>query len=165
MSNPYSTPESDTTPPQEVAEMSRPKSPKVIGTIFLVFSILGAIGLIVGLTTMVTMPQVIEAQQEITGLGKGYMLGSSIFGLIVTVWLFFIGRNLRKYLDVGRRHFKYYFIITIVNTVLLSLYQAFVLNIQLSVLGQGLLSSGISILLLFIVYHYLNKDEVKASLT
>ena len=165
MSNPYSAPESDTTPPKEAAELNRPKSPKIIGIIFLVFSILGVISMIVGLATMITMPQIMEAQQKITGLGKGYMFGSSILGLIFAVWLFFIGKNLRKYLDVGRRHFKYYFIITIVNTVLVSLYQTFALNIEFSVLVQGLISSGVSILLLFIAYHYLNKDEVKESLT
>lgn len=106
--NPYATPTADVNNNLQV----RSAIPKVIGIISLIMAGIGIFGAIAGLAMAAFMPSMLEAQTNL-GLSKTYIIGSQVFSLLTSVWAIFIGLKLIKYLDIGRRHFNYYAIVTI----------------------------------------------------
>ncbi len=107
--NPYASPSADV----DTGLKSRTAIPKVIGIITLILAILGLLGAIGGLAASLFMPSMLEAQTNL-GFDKNYLLLMNVLGLITSIWAIFIGLKLIKYKDIGRRHFNYYTIFSIV---------------------------------------------------
>ena len=169
--NPYASPSADV----NTGIKSRSAIPKVIGIISLIFAVLGLIGAIGGLAATLFMPSVLEAQINI-GFDKNYLLGMNILGLFTSIWAIFIGLKLMKYKDVGRRHFNYYTIITIIMSIVSYFYTKDIMKSMYTDMEPAAaeaamdmstitsLSAFIGPVILIIVYLLLNQKKVKENL-
>jgi len=117
MSNPYTPPESEVTSTNNSGAFNqRSSTPKVIGIISLVLAGLGIMGALGGLAMSSFMPEMLDVQERM-GFSKTYIVGSNIVSLLASCWVIFIGIKLVKYQDIGRRHFNYYTIFTIIMSI------------------------------------------------
>ncbi len=110
--NPYATPNTNV----DNQMQARSSIPKVIGIISLVMAGLGIFGALAGLATSFFIPEVLDAQASM-GLSKNYLIGTQVASFIISLWAIFIGIKLIKYLDIGRRHFNYYTIISVLMSI------------------------------------------------
>ena len=170
--NPYTPPNSDVNNNIQ----TRSSIPKVIGIISLVLAGLGILGALFGLAASVFMPSMLEAQTAL-GFSKSYLLGSNVISLLTSIWALFIGLKLIKYLDIGRRHFNYYTIITVIMSVVAFFYTKSMMKdmyakmdpemsnaaMDLSTISSA--SVFIAPVLTIIVALLLNQKNVKDSLT
>ena len=169
--NPYAAPGADV----NAGFVSRSSIPKVIGIISLIFAVLGILGSLGGLATSFFMPQMLEAQVNM-GFDKNYLLTMNVIGLFTSFWALFIGIKLIKYLDIGRRHYNYYTILTIVLSIVSFFYTKEITkklyeNMEPNMAGAAMdmstissLSAFIAPVLMIIVALLLNQKRVKASL-
>ena len=176
--NPYNPPGSDVNNNLQ----SRSSIPKVIGIISI---ILGALGLIFGLFGLAGMLFAGDAMEALTkagtggipGLSKGYLIGSTALSILTSIWAIFIGFKLLKYLDIGRRHFNFYTIFTIIFSIATFFYTKSMMDEMFADMSpemasaagsMGTLSSMgafIAPIILIIVALLLNQKNVKAVLT
>ena len=169
--NPYASPTADV----NAGIKSRSAIPKVIGIISLIFAVLGLIGSIGGFAAIFFMPSVLEAQVNM-GFDKNYLMGMNILGLFTSLWAIFIGIKLIKYKDIGRRHFNYYTVITIIMSIVSYFYtkdimQKMYADMEPATAGAALeissitsLSAFIGPVILVIVLLLLNQKRVKEDL-
>ena len=169
--NPYATPSADV----NAGFVSRSSTPKVIGIISLIFAVLGILGALGGLAAYFFMPQMLEAQVNM-GFDKNYLLTMNVIGLFTSFWALFIGIKLIKYLDIGRRHYNYYTILTLVLSIVSFFYtkemtKKLYENMEPNMAGAAMdmstissLSAFIAPVLMIIVALLLNQKRVKASL-
>jgi len=169
--NPYKAPGADV----DTGFVSRSAIPKVIGIISLIFSILGLIGAIGGIAASYFMPQVLEAQVSM-GFDKNYLLGMNVLGILTSLWALFIGIKLIKYKDIGRRHFNYYTIFTVIISIVNFFYtkdmtkklyadmDPKMANAAIDMSTITSLSAFIAPVLIIIVALLLNQKKVKESL-
>ena len=130
-----------------------------------------------GLASFAFMGEAMSAMGGIAGFSPSYLIGSSILSIITSIWAIFIGFKLLKYLDLGRRHFNYYTILTIVISIFTFFYTKSMMadifkdmdpEMAAAAGGMGTLSSlgaFIAPIILIIVALLLNQQNVKDSLT
>ena len=122
MSNPYTPPESEVKITHNSnAFNQRSSTPKVIGIISLVLASITLMSALAGLAMSFFVPEMIDVEKSM-GLSKNYIVGSNIVSLLTSLWAIFIGIKLIKYLDIGRRHFNYYTVLTIIMSILVFFY-------------------------------------------
>ncbi|MEE9326328.1 MAG: hypothetical protein V3U71_03455 [Cocleimonas sp.] len=174
--NPYTAPESNVNNNLQ----TRSSIPKVIGIISI---ILGALGLITGLFTFAgtfmasgALESLQESGAAIPGLDKNYLMISGVITLVTSIWAIFIGFKLLKYLDLGRRHFNYYTIVTIIISIVTFFYTkdmmdkmfadmpSDVANAAGGMATLGSMGAFIAPIILIIVALLLNQKNVKDSL-
>lgn len=170
--NPYASPSADV----NTGIQSRSSVPKVIGIISLIFAILGLLGAIGGLATVFFIPAMLEAQTNM-GFDKNYLIGMNILGLLTSIWAIYIGIKLIKYKDIGRRHFNFYTVISIIMSVVAYFYTRGItqkmfedMEPKAAQAAQEMssissLSAFIGPVILIIVLLLLNQKRVKESLT
>lgn len=171
--NPYSTPESDVNNNLQ----NRSAIPKVIGIISIILGALGLIMSLFGLASVAFMGDAMDAMGGITGMSTSYLVGSSVISIITSIWAIWIGFKLLKYLDVGRRHYNYYTILTIIISIFTFFYTKSMMadmmkdmgpEVAAAAGGMGTLTSMgafIAPIILIIVALLLNQQNVKDSLT
>jgi len=176
--NPYTPPESDVNNNLQ----ARSSIPKVIGIISIVLGALGLLGGLFGIASTFMASGALEAMQAegappIPGLNKSYMLGSSIISILTSIWAIFIGFKLLKYLDLGRRHFNYYTILTIIISIGTFFYTKSMMDEMFAGLDSevasaaggmatlGSMGAFVAPVILIIVALLLNQQNVKDSLS
>ncbi|WML91605.1 hypothetical protein RCF98_04515 [Thiothrix lacustris] len=164
MENPYTSPQSKVA---DVGNVERAKSPKVIGIILLILSSIALIGLAMNGLLITSGDSKMQAILAAQGIGLTYYYISTIIGAFTTLWLLYIGFHLVKYHDIGRKHFNYYFMFSLVISPLTALYQWTLLpeGSSISLLLPGMFGMAMGLLFYFIGWRYLNKEATKASLT
>lgn len=174
--NPYNPPASDVNNNLQ----ARSSIPKVIGIISI---ILGALGLIFGLFGLASMMFASGAMDMITqqggmmGMSKSYLLGSTGLSILTSIWAIWIGFKLLKYLDIGRRHFNFYTIFTIIVSIGTFFYTKSMMDEMFADMAPDVaaaasgmssitsLSAFIAPIILIIVALLLNQQNVKESLS
>jgi len=170
--NPYATPATDV----DTGIVSRSAIPKVVGIISLIFSILGLLGAIGGLAAFFLMPQMLEAQMNM-GFDKNYLIVMNVLGIITSLWALFISIKLIKYKDIGRRHFNYYTVFTVIMSIVNFFYTRDITKnlyanmdpkmadaaVDMSTITS--LSAFIAPALIIIIALLLNQKKVKSSLS
>jgi len=171
--NPYNAPASDVN--NNITERS--SMPKVIGIIAIILGILGLVGSLFSVATFAFMGSEMSQMAGLTGINPTFLLGSAVISVITSAWLIFIGFKLKKYLDLGRRHFNYYTIVTIIVSIVSFFYTKSMMESMFKDLDpaaaeaasgaatMGALSSFIAPVLLIIIALLLNKQKVKDSLS
>ena len=175
--NPYTAPGSDVNNNMQ----SRSSIPKVIGIISIILGTLGLIFGVIGLAGMLFSGDAMDAITQagaagIPGLSKSYMIGSSAISILTSIWAIFIGMKLLKYLDIGRRHFNIYTVVTIILSIATFFYTQSMMSEMFADMtpemaaaagSMGTLSSMgafIAPIILIIVALLLNQQNVKNSL-
>ena len=120
MENPYSPPKAEVA---DVGLVTRAKSPKVIGIIILILSGFGILAMAMNILLLFTESTAMQEALQAQGLGGTYYYVMLGVGVLATLWLVYIGIQLVKYRDVGRKHFNYYLIYSLVTTPLNTAYQ------------------------------------------
>jgi len=173
--NPYATPNTDVTGANQGLQ-KRSSIPKVVGIISIIFAILGLVGSVMSLAASFFMPAVLEAQTNM-GFSEGYILGSAILGLLMSLWALFIGIKLIKYKDSGRKQFNIYAIINVLMSIGTYFYMQSAMKSMFSGMDPAAaaaaqemssitsLSAFIGPILIIIVALLLNKKSSKESLT
>lgn len=165
MDNPYTAPEATLKEP-DMGEL--PKSPKVIGIVFMLLSIVSLLmSVVMMIALLVGLPAVMS---EMTASGLDGPLGfiSAGLGIFSSLWLLFIGFKLFKYADIGRRHFKFYIIFQAVSFVLTTAYQYVQIpdySDKTEILLTGTISTVVILLIMVWLLGILNKPHVSESLT
>jgi hypothetical protein len=164
MENPYTPPSATVA---DVGNSKRAKSPKVIGIILLILSVFGIIGLTSNVFLLTSENALMANILEQQGLGRSYYYFSLILGTLTTFWLLYISIQLIKYHDVGRKHFNYYLIFSLISGPLNFAYQMSVMpeGTPFSAMLPGMFGAVIALLFYVLGWYYLNKAETKASLT
>ncbi len=164
MENPYSPPKAEVA---DVGLVTRAKSPKVIGIIILILSGFGILGMAMNILLIFTGSAAMQEALQAQGLGETYYYVMLGMGILATLWLVYIGIQLVKYRDVGRKHFNYYLIYNLAITPLTTAYQWLVLpaDTDISLLLPGLAGALLGLLFILLAWYYLNKASTKASLT
>ncbi len=174
--NPYTPPESDV----NNNLVARSSIPKVIGIISI---ILGALGLIFGLFGLASMLfasgalDMISQGGAMMGMNKTYLIGSTSLSILTSIWAIWIGFKLLKYLDIGRRHFNFYTILTIVISIFTFFYTKSMMDKMFSDMSPEManaaggmssissLGAFIAPIILIIVALLLNQQNVKDGLS
>lgn len=98
--NPYS-------PPKTVVSDVSPapsRIPRVIGTTLIAITLIGLVGIVFGLIELVSNPNSqMWSLLEQQGLNKTYIAISYSLNIAISLWLIWIGTQLRQYKDKGRR--------------------------------------------------------------
>ncbi len=161
--NPYS-------PPKTVVSdmLSSPsRIPRVVGTTLIAITLIGLVGIVFSLIDLLSTPnspiREVLAQQ---GLSMSYMLIMYVVNILISLWLLWIGTQLRQYKDKGRQQFNYYVIFIIVFGMVNVGIQAMFLPaaMPMSTLYTSLASVVASAVLNGLLWYYLNKPASKASL-
>ncbi len=173
--NPYTPPGSDVNNNLQ----TRSSIPKVIGIISIILGALGLIFGLFGLASMLLAGDMFDALSQAggaMGMSKSYMVGSTALSIITSAWAIFIGMKLLKYLDIGRRHFNYYTILTIIISIGTFFYTKSMMDKMFADMspemagaagGMATMSSlgaFVAPIILIIVALLLNQKNVKASL-
>ncbi len=174
--NPYVPPESDVN--NHLTERSG--IPKVIGIISI---ILGSLGLLFGLFGLASMTivsntlDIIPQDLNLLGMSKTYLISTTILSVLVSGWAIWIGIKLLNYLDIGRRHFNFYTIFTIISSIFTFFYTKSMMDEMLanmepnaanaasSMSSISSLSAFITPIILIIVALLLNQQNVKNCLS
>jgi hypothetical protein len=176
MTNPYTTPTSEVVNKHNPQQNERSAIPKVIGIISLVMAGLGILGSVSTVAMSVFMPQILDAQMNM-GFSKSYILGSNGVAFLTSLWAIFIGIKLIKYQDIGRRHYTYYTILSLLISIFAFFYTKDKMQGVFSEMSPEMAKaaqemSGLSTfavflgpIILFIVVYLLNKQRVKDSLS
>lgn len=171
--NPYTAPESDVNNNLQ----SRSAIPKVIGIISIILGTLMLIASLFGIASMLFMGDAMSAMGGITGMSTSYMIISSVIQILTSIWAIFIGFKLLKYLDIGRRHYNYYTVFTIIMSIVSFFYTKSMMADMFkdmdpamaeaagSAATMGALAAFIPPIILIIVTLLLNQQNVKDSLT
>ncbi len=166
--NPYAAPQSATKAPLYAA---RPKSPKVFGILSLVFAGFGLLS-IVQLMILLLQGSPMANPMQLPSLG---FLISNVIGFVTVLMLLAAGLGLVKYQDKGRRWFSWYAVVTVIFTILNSLFtykamMSFVMkgsdDPNMAGVAAVSLMLGIAVALAFPIIGYimLNSDAVKRAL-
>ena len=168
--NPYAPPTAKVSDVKNTsANSGLPKSPKVIGIIFLIFAVFGAISVLLNLSSLFGFGSTAQAEALASmGYSKSYLTFTTIYGFVFNLWFFFISYKILTYRDIGRIHYNYYLIISIIMGVGSFIYQKFFMQGVNNLFSTG--SFFVVMLILIVIFYaipwyYLNKPEVKASLT
>ena len=169
--NPYSTPSANV----DNKILERSSIPKVIGIISLVLATLGILGALSGLAVFFN-DELLKMQLKL-GFSKNYLMGSHLISLIGSLWAIFIGIKLVKYQDIGRRHFNYYVVYTIIlstvgyfvtQSVMKDMFSELDANVsKAAIQASSITSYSVFIvpIIIIIVAILLNQKRVKDSLT
>ncbi len=156
---------------------TRSPIPKIIGIITLVLGVLALVASVMGLVSILIITIGMKngdwGSVQALGIDTNYLTGSSIISIIMAAWAIFIGIKLIKYLDIGRRHFNYSIIVTIIISIAVIVYSQIMMsneNIKPGFTAAGMLllptwQLYARILLLIVGAVLLNKKDVKDSLT
>ncbi len=163
MENPYTPPRATVA---DVGSPQRAKSPKVIGIILLILSVFGIIGLASNAFLLTSENALMENILEQQGLGRTYYHFSLILGTLTTFWLLYISIQLIKYRDIGRKHFNYYLIFSLISGPLNFAYQMSVKpeGTPFAAMLPGMIGAVIALLFYVLGWYYLNKAATKACL-
>jgi len=158
-------PEADLKEP-ETGEI--PRSPKVIGIVSILYSIVFLLMKIVMLISLLVGLSAVMSDMKLSGLGGplGYITTGS--GLFCSLWLLFIGFSLFKYRDVGRRHLKFYIIFQAFSWVATTTIQYLQIPSYADVVEVLQYDVGLMVVFLAVMVwllSILNKPHVRASLT
>jgi hypothetical protein len=163
MENPYSPPVADVSH----GETAIAKSPKVIGIILIVLSSIAVIGILIGIIAMYLMPEILKVQTDM-GLSIGYIYSSSMAGFLASLWSLYIGIQLVKYRDKGRKHFNIYLIYSIITGIGGTIYQWYAMQstelFSTAEILPGIIGGLIGLILYLVFWYFLNKPGTKASL-
>lgn len=163
--NPYAAPEAELKEP-ETGE--RPRSPKVIGSIAMLLSIVALLMTIVMMIALLSGLSEVMSEMKASGLDGPLSYISAGLGIFSSIWLLFIGFKLFKYRDIGRRHFKYYLIFQAISSVVTMAYQYFLIPASsdlVAILLPGVISTVALFLIMLWLLSILNKPHVRASLS
>jgi len=175
--NPYTPPGSDVNNNLQ----NRSSIPKVIGIISIILGALGLIFGLFGLASMLLAGDMFDALNQqggaaMMGMSKNYLVGSTLISVLTSIWAIFIGMKLLKYQDIGRRHFNYYTILTIIISIGTFFYTKSIMDNMFAEMspemagaagGMATMSSlgaFIAPIILIIVALLLNQKNVKAVL-
>jgi len=165
MQNPYAAPEAALTEP-ETDEL--PRSPKVIGAISMLLSIVSLLMMIVMLIALIAGLSAVMSDMKASGLSGPLSYITVGLGLFSSLWFLFIGFNLFRYRDIGRRHFKFYIIFQAVSWTITTVYQYFQIptySDPVDVLMVDVISMAVVLVLMGWLLSILNKPHVRASLS
>jgi hypothetical protein len=91
----------------------------VMGIISIVFAAIGVLGSAVSvLMVLFSDPEILTP----TGFSSGYMVFSTVLGIVFAIWLLVAGIGLVRYRKWGRLNFNLYAVITIVLSISQSVY-------------------------------------------
>lgn len=163
--NPYEPPQSDVS--GSAGDLSiRPKSPKVIGIILLIFSILGLLSMGSLIFSMFAITdETIRA--NMFPYGETYSLITFVIGAISTLFALYISILLIKYKEKGRKFFNYLMIYTVISSIIsLGYILFFVLEDFSSTLAvSAVMSTALGLSLYVVIWYFINRPKVKASLS
>ncbi|WP_299875679.1 hypothetical protein [uncultured Cocleimonas sp.] len=162
--NPYEPPQSNVS--GSAGDLSiRPKSPKVIGIILLIFSILGLLSMASLIFSMFAITDE-TLKASMFPYGETYSLVTFVIGAISTLFAFYISILLIKYKDKGRRFFNYLMIYSVISSIIsLGYILFFVLDdFTSSIAISAITSTALGLALYFVIWYIINKPKVKASL-
>ena len=144
------------------------QSPWMIGLLVMIFGMMGLAINILNLYLGISDIGNVRTSWTGLGLGLNYVYFTLVTGLIVSIWMTYIGFRLLGYKDNGRRQFNLYIIYYIVWTLGTAFYQylqmpdSFTFQIIVDEMMPGLLGKG-AILALFLLCRYLiNKPSTRA---
>ena len=165
MENIYAAPEAELKEPDTG---DRPRSPKVIGSISLLLSMIVLLMSIVKLVSLTVGLSAVVSGLKAAGFDGTFAYVSLGLTLFSSLWMMFIGFSLFKYRDIGRRQFKVFLIFQIVAFVLTTAYQYTQIPSYSDVVDV-LLNWSIATIIIFGIMFWmlsiLNKPEVRKSLS
>ena len=162
---------------------TRTSIPKVIGIISIILGTLGLIMSLFGLASSLFLGDMMAMEVEgMPGMGslgfsRTYLIGSALISVLTSIWAIFIGMKLLKYLDIGRQHYNYYTIATIVISIITFFYTKSAMSDMFKDMSPEMataagsmgaissLSVFIAPIILIIVTILLNQQNVKDSLS
>ena len=165
MDNPYAAPEAKLIEPEAV---ERPRSPKVIAGLLMLFSI---VSLLMGLVMLIALSSGLSAvvsSLKALGLSGAVAYISTGIEIFFSCWLLFIGLKLFKYRDVGRRQFKVYIIFQVILSTITLVYQYANMSAhvdKLDMLSSSIIFNIVVMGIMIWLLSGLNKPHVRASLT
>lgn len=177
VNNPFESPN----PELNNNQPERSSIPKVIGIISIILGTLGLIMSLFGLASSLFLGDMMDLEGMpgvgSVGISKGYLIGTSLISVITSIWAIFIGMKLLKYLDIGRQHYNYYTIVTIIMSIITFFYTKSMMSdmfkdmspeVAAAAGSMGTISSlsvFIAPIILIIVTILLNQQNVKDSLS
>lgn len=103
--------------------VEKPQSPWMVGLLVMIFGVLGmavsAMNLYLGIINLGN----VRSDWTSVGLDMNYVYFSLVAGLLMGVWMSYIGIRVLGYKDNGRQHFNYYIIFFILWTLGTTFYQ------------------------------------------
>jgi uncharacterized membrane protein YvlD (DUF360 family) len=141
--------------------------PRVVGTTLVAITLIGLVGIVFGLMELLSNPDSsMWTALKQQGLSKTYLLLSYGLNFLISLWLLWIGTQLRQYKEQGRQQFNYYVIFIIIFGMVNVGIQAMFLpaSMPMNSLYPTLFSVVASAILNGILWYYLNKPVSKASL-
>lgn len=167
--NPYAPPTAPVKDMDATAPLiNRPKSPKVIGIIFLIMSGFGLLSIIQNLYMIVRGDVAfMSVMNSISNVGVNYYYFTFGLGILTSAWLIFIAIQLIRYRDIGRRHYNFYLIVSLITALINATYMKMnsVTETFFTSYTYYILFFVIMAILYLIPWRYLNKPATKASLS
>ncbi|MEZ5534208.1 MAG: hypothetical protein R3F02_01160 [Thiolinea sp.] len=147
--------------------VERAQSPWMIGLLVMIFGILGMSVSAMNLYLTISNLGNVRSEYASVGMDLSFVYFSLTVGLLIGVWMTYIGARLLAYKDDGRRHFNYYIIFFVIWTLGTTFYQYMTVpeGFARQVILNGMLPELIgkaAMLLLFLGCRYLlNKSETR----
>ncbi len=153
---------------KDIEMEDRPRSPKVIGSISMLVSMVVLLMSIVKLISLTVGLSAVVSGLKAAGFDGVFAYVSLGLTLFSSLWMLFIGFSLFQYRDIGRRQFKIFLIFQIVAFVLTTAYQYTQIPSYSDVVDV-LLNWSIATVVIFGIMFWmlsiLNKPKVRASLS
>ena len=167
MPSPYQPPESTVYDAQINQDIQRSKTPKVVGIILIILTILGALGIIASLGMLLSGSELMMGVYEKQGIDLTYVYVTLTLSFLAAIWTFYTSIQLIKYRDRGRRFYNYYMVYLLISMPLSFAYQSYVRpdNTNFSTIMMGLASTAVGLLIYGLFWYLLNKEKTKTSLT
>lgn len=167
MPSPYQPPESTVYDAQINQDIQRSKTPKVVGIILIILTILGALGIIASLGMLLSGSELMMGVYEKQGIDLTYVYVTLTLSFLAAIWTFYTSIQLIKYRDRGRRFYNYYMVYLLISMPLSFAYQSYVRpdNTNFSTIMMGLASTAVGLLIYGLFWYLLNKKKTKTSLT
>lgn len=151
-----------------VVTEEKAQSPWMVGLLVMIFGMMGLAINIMNLYLGLSDIGNVRASWTGLGLSMNYVYFTLTAGLVVSIWMTYIGFRILGYKDDGRRQFNWYIVYFIVWTLGTAFYQylqmppSFTFQIISDEMMPGLLGKG-AILALFLLCRYLvNKPSTRA---
>ncbi len=166
MTNPYEAPKSNVENNTISYTESRPSTPKVVGIIMMVFTILGLLGMVMSLGMLMFGSDEMVGAMLKQGFSELYLYLTMGLGVLGSIFLFYVSIQLIKYRDRGRKLYNYYMIYLMIITPLSFAYQWWVRPEGLDMLTfySGLIGTVVGVLIYGLFWYLLNRPKVKAVL-
>jgi hypothetical protein len=153
---------------KDIEMADSPRSPKAIGSISMLLSMIVLLMSIVKLISLTVGLSAVVSGLKAAGFDGTFAYVSLGLTLFSSLWMMFIGFSLFKYRDIGRRQFKVFLIFQIAAFVFTTAYQYTQIpsySDVVDVLLNWSIATVVIFGIMFWLLNILNKPEVRKSLT